>query len=197
MTRTRKILSKRSLTLTGVEFRSEAVLLLIGIIVLVGVLWRSVWLTAGLADTTWQADIVRSRVLPATQEELDLPDPVQWLVTFPSEIADQDSGKIPADYELLSVSGWDSDQPVWVVAGDDGKPGWINWDDNGDGVVDDMKELGAAWSDDFCLVSRELPDGQIGRIIDRGGFVEVDWPERGIFGAKTPIQVAIKISDEP
>jgi len=73
---------------------------------------------------------------------------------------------------VTAVERWDEQAPIWITPGRDGQPGWQGWDDNGDGRVDDAGELGAAWSDDLCVVTANQPDvGGPVRMIDRGAFV--------------------------
>ena len=46
---------------------------------------------------------------------------------------------------------FDPDALVLLCPGDDQRPGKANFDDNADGVVDNLSELGAITSDDVCL----------------------------------------------
>lgn len=136
------------------------------------VAWRALWMAAGVPDTTAIADDVRRNIqlqLGSSPNALTPLPPEPWRVSF----AGVENGDLTLGATELIPSGtdvWDASLPVWITPGRDQQPGWARWDDNGDGVVDDPGELGAAWSDDHCVV--EMP-GEVppsGRVIDHGAF---------------------------
>lgn len=102
----------------------------------------------------------------------------------------------------LSVAVWDPTAPVFITAGEDGAPGVLGQDDDGDGRVDSEGELGSTGSDDRILAPGDagypgaggesvLPGGNAevllgvrARVLSRGAMVELsedwEWPgERG------------------
>lgn len=106
----------------------------------------------------------------------------------------------------LSVAVWDPTAPVWITAGDDGAPGVLGQDDDGDGRVDSEGELGSTGSDDRFLApgdagypdagggkgsqdaAAEVLPGVRARVLSRGAMVELsedwEWPgERDADGA--------------
>ncbi|PHQ32828.1 hypothetical protein [Rhodopirellula bahusiensis] len=155
------------------------------VIILAGCVWRGLWLSAGVADQTYIADSTRAELLTQVADELktrgqvvDSQDLTQ--VEVLAFFADADSTvDDSASWQLESVQRFDSDAEVWIVPGADGKPGWDGWDDNQDGTVDDLGELGAAWSDDHCLTpldpGYEQVDPAHSRIINRGTYVSTDF----------------------
>lgn len=71
---------------------------------------------------------------------------------------------------------------VGLGVGEDGQPGIAGWDDNRNGVVDDVHETGAVPSDDRCLAPTDpgyaelmAADGTV--IISRGAFIACDDPQ--------------------
>lgn len=134
--------------------------------------WRALWLAAGVPDTTAIADDIRARM----EDQLAAPghgphgSPERWRVSM-REIAFEPARRNPIlVLDRIGVDQWDAELPIWITPGRDRQPGWAGWDDNGNGTVDESAELGAAWSDDGCIV--ELPGQQppSGRIIDHGAF---------------------------
>jgi len=77
----------------------------------------------------------------------------------------------------LSIGVWDADASVYVTAGPDGAPGIAGNDDDGNGAVDDLGELGATGSDDFVAAPGQpgyeaAKSGQtLSRLISRGAIV--------------------------
>ncbi len=51
----------------------------------------------------------------------------------------------------IEVHAWDTNAAVYVTVGADGGPGAVEVDDDGNGIVDDRRELGATGSDDQVL----------------------------------------------
>lgn len=148
------------------------------VIVVSLVAWRLLWLAAGVQDTTAIADRIRAQI----ENQLGLPSdvhgggpegdghPERWRVSM----RDMDSAltQSSSSFELdrIAVDQWDAELPIWITPGRDRQPGWAGWDDNGNGIVDEPAELGAAWSDDDCVVA--MPGEQLlsGRVIDHGAF---------------------------
>ena len=78
-------------------------------------------------------------------------------------------------WQIQRVLGYDPKAVRWVIAGRDGVPGHPGWDDDGNGLVDDHRELGAAWSDDLLVVtSAELPPPGPAKSMGTGGFRPAD-----------------------
>ncbi|KLU02510.1 putative transmembrane protein [Rhodopirellula islandica] len=156
-------------------------------LVLAGCIWRGLWLSAGVADRTSVADTTRAELLnqvnDAWTQNRNLPRSTDWndvqvLAFFTDATASPRPVAGSSKWQLESVQRFDPDAAVWIVSGPDGKPGWDGWDDNQDGTVDDLGELGAAWSDDHCLTPLdpdfEQLDPSNARIINRGTFVLSD-----------------------
>jgi hypothetical protein len=97
-----------------------------------------------------------------------------------SELDPSDWSLLPPQLSRLTVHVWDATSPVYVTVGSDGKPGIAGVDDDGDGVVDDLGELGATGSDDEVVAPGqpgylEAASGKIeARIISRGALVATD-----------------------
>lgn len=126
------------------------------------VAWRVVWLSAGVRDVTAEADRVRAMVLDEIRGNANA-----YLVTF---VNAADTGS-PPSWHVGEEEVWDSELPIWITPGADGMPGWAGWDDNRNGEIDEANELGAAWSDDFCVVEMDhQTSAPNGRVLDRGGF---------------------------
>ncbi|SMP78037.1 hypothetical protein SAMN06265222_12437 [Neorhodopirellula lusitana] len=138
------------------------------IVALVG--WRAAWLSASVPNVTADADVARFLVEQETGS---------FLISF----ADSPGDPLPLSrqagkprFVAEGASEWDASLPIWITPGEDGQPGWATWDDNQNGAVDEPAELGAAWSDDYCVV--QLPDASesakqeltAGRILDRGAY---------------------------
>ncbi|TWU19905.1 hypothetical protein [Allorhodopirellula heiligendammensis] len=135
--------------------------------------WRALWLAAGVPNTTDLADRVRreaqSQCDPLPRSPVS-PSQERWRISFAS-VADQRSTSRGAPQIVATGTDvWDPDLPIWITPGRDRAPGWADWDDNGDGVVDDSGELGAAWSDDHCVVELPGMSPPQGRVIDHGAF---------------------------
>lgn len=83
----------------------------------------------------------------------------------------------------ITISVWDADATVYVTAGPDGAPGIAGNDDDGNGVVDDLGELGATGSDDFVVAPGQAgyeaaKNGKtLSRVISRGAIVAAS-PEK-------------------
>ena len=158
------------------------------VVVLLGCVWRGLWLSAGVTDSTSVADATRTELLRQIADELkargqvagpqDLHG-VQVLAYFDEAGFADSTVASSRSWKLDSVQRFDPDAEVWIVSGADGKPGWDGWDDNQNGTVDDLSELGAAWSDDHCLTpldsEYEQVDPAYSRIINRGTFVPSDF----------------------
>lgn len=86
---------------------------------------------------------------------------------------------LPPELARLSVRVWDPAAAVYVTAGPDGKPGTAGADDDGDGAIDDVGELGASDSDDVVVAPRQdgyaaAASGEIiAAVISRGAMVDV------------------------
>ncbi|EMI54439.1 hypothetical protein [Rhodopirellula sallentina] len=157
-------------------------------------LWRGVWLASGVPDTCSQADVaataasleVRGKNNSSDGSFSDSPlhdGNVPWRISFASSQEKRDTSEPSSSQNTDSAASqknvtlretgieiWDASLPVWITPGEDGQPGWASWDDNRNGVVDEPGELGAAWSDDFCVVQLPGKPAPPGRIIDRGGY---------------------------
>ncbi|TWT75146.1 hypothetical protein [Allorhodopirellula solitaria] len=133
--------------------------------------WRGLWLAAGVPDTTATADRVRQVIetqigSTAAKEANDTP----WRVSFAP--VGHHTINTPSSFEIVPVGTdlWDASLPVWITPGRDRQPGWAGWDDNDNGEIDDSGELGAAWSDDFCVVQMPADPAPDGRVLDHGAF---------------------------
>jgi hypothetical protein len=153
-------------------------------LVLAGCIWRGLWLSAGVTDQTLVADRTRAELLnqvsDACQQNGGLPSPtdrhdIQVLAFFADTTESLRTDDGSSTWQLESIQRFDPDAAVWIVPGADGQPGWDGWDDNQDGTVDDLGELGAAWSDDHCLTpldpGYDQVDSSHSRIINRGAYV--------------------------
>lgn len=144
-----------------------------GVVLLALVAWRLAWLSAGVADVTSQADGVRAIAMNQSES---------FRISFASETKDS---RGPLRCELVGAEVWAPNAAVWITPGADEQPGWATWDDNGNGTVDDPGELGAAWSDDFCVVENDSSSSQpTGRIIDRGAYRDSATGPRKLFRAQ-------------
>lgn len=138
----------------------------ITIVVLVG--WKAVWLSAGVPDVTADADRARLRALQLLSDNPSANGYRLSLVDHPKELVKE---AVTPILQMTGAESWDTQLPIWITPGEDGLPGWAGWDDNGNGEVDELMELGAAWSDDFCVVESDgMRVKPIGRIIDRGAY---------------------------
>ncbi|GAB5513955.1 hypothetical protein [Rhodopirellula baltica] len=158
------------------------------VVVVVGCVWRGLWLSAGVTNSTSVADVTRTELLRQITDELKTRghvagpqnlQSVQVLAYFGDASSAEPSVAASRSWKLDSVQRFDPNAEVWIVSGADGKPGWDGWDDNQNGTVDDLSELGAAWSDDHCLTpldsGYERVDPVYSRIINRGTFVPSDF----------------------
>jgi prepilin-type N-terminal cleavage/methylation domain-containing protein len=93
----------------------------------------------------------------------------------------------------MDVRGFDADAPLVIQSGSDQLPGRAGIDDNGNGDVDDVLELGSAGSDDQLVTPADpgyaaavrLPLLGAGypvpaplnsqRVVERGAYVDMDW----------------------
>ena len=102
----------------------------------------------------------------------------------------------------LRLYQWDAETPVYVAAGEDAMPGVAGVDDDGNGVVDDSRELGATGSDDVMLTPLDdgYDDARQGRVtalaISRGAMIPTPIlaPEATIIAA--PAHVRIDLVDD-
>ncbi len=136
------------------------------------VAWRGLWLAAGVPDTTPIADDVRRDIetqLGYSPNADAQPEPEHWRVSF-ARFASGDLKHRASELIRSGADVWDASLPIWITPGPDQQPGWAGWDDNGDGVIDDSGELGAAWSDDRCVVEMPGAKQPRGRVIDHGAF---------------------------
>ncbi|MFG0288181.1 MAG: hypothetical protein ACF8CQ_08405 [Rhodopirellula sp. JB044] len=147
-------------------------------------LWRVVWLTSGVPDTCGQADVaataarleLRGKTKSSDGSLSDSPlrnGNLPWRISFvpvPRENTHVATSEPIPRLRQTGIEIWDASLPVWITPGKDGYPGWKSWDDNRNGVVDEPGELGAAWSDDFCVVQLPGTTSPSGRIIDHGGY---------------------------
>jgi len=135
--------------------------------------WRCVWLVSAVPNTTAWADAVRQQAAQQCSVVADHPEKLR--ISFAAWEHDPAAfrGGFRRSFSLheAGVDVWDAGLPVWITPGSDGEPGWATWDDNGNGTVDDDGELGAAWSDDFCVVALPGETEPLGRILDSGAFV--------------------------
>lgn len=142
--------------------RSWALHFSVAVILFALVAWRAAWLIAGVPDSTDQAEPARALAVQASESD-------SFRISFADVTLDSNG---PFKLQRVGTETWDPNAAVWITPGEDQQPGWATWDDNGNGEIDEPAELGAAWSDDFCVVEH---DGQMqqpsGRIIDRGAYV--------------------------
>jgi hypothetical protein len=88
---------------------------------------------------------------------------------------------VPVGY-TLRLSQWDASAVVYVAAGADAMPGAAEVDDDGNGLVDDLRELGATGSDDVMLtpLDQGYDDARQGRVtamaISRGAMIPTPSP---------------------
>ncbi|TVQ02758.1 MAG: hypothetical protein EA381_02680 [Planctomycetaceae bacterium] len=84
-----------------------------------------------------------AKELPVDVKELTVPPPggeIEWISL----------AGLGADARLMPLV-WDDTAPVFITAGPDGAPGVAGVDDDGDGQLDNMRELGTTGSDDEIL----------------------------------------------
>ncbi|TWU01553.1 hypothetical protein [Neorhodopirellula pilleata] len=144
----------------------------VAIILLALVTWRAAWLFAGVPDSTAQADTARdlaTRELGALNLATQEPAANAFRISFAELPLGFDE---PFQLQQTGQMIWDPGAAIWITPGNDQQPGWATWDDNGNGKIDEPAELGAAWSDDFCVVEKDGQSQQpSGRIIDHGAYV--------------------------
>src|SRR5690606_10202356 len=88
--------------------------------------------------------------------------------------------ELPPQWQQISVRYWDAAAAVYVTAGPDGLPGIAGIDDDGNGSIDDLAELGATGSDDRVVAPGQ--DGYVqaaggkilARLINRGALLPLD-----------------------
>jgi hypothetical protein len=133
-----------------------------------GVMWwdQSGAATAIVPDANGRLRISRLQV-PVTHADPSLLaqfDPNEW-----SELA--------PPWHRLTIYHWDESAAVYVIAGPDNHPGIAGIDDDGNGSIDDLAELGATGSDDFVVTphqtgyERAVSGEIVGRLINRGALV--------------------------
>ncbi len=157
--------------------------------------WRGMWLASGVPDTTHLADEARTQVGRSVKELENAPLLVNHRLSFAAYERGEALTGSPMTVLPQGLDVWDDKMPVWVTPGRDAAPGWKDWDDNGNGIVDDESELGAAWSDDFCIVQLPGHPTPVGRIIDQGGYrpsVKTDFTDSEIRGLLHSIVVPIR-----
>jgi len=104
----------------------------------------------------------------------------------------------PSPGTRLRISAWDRDAIVYVTVGEDDAPGVAGVDDEGNGIVDDLSEIGATGSDDVMLtpVDAGYDDAASGKtvsiILSRGAMIPVP-PNQVIKG---PTEVRIDLTDD-
>ena len=142
--------------------RPSNIAVVVAVVLLALISWRAAWLFAGVPGSTDQADLARKL---AMQERAS----GSFRISF-AEVPLESSG--PFVLQPTGMEVWDPGAAIWITPGDDQQPGWATWDDNGNGKVDEPAELGAAWSDDFCVVQHDgiIPQPS-GRILDHGAYV--------------------------
>lgn len=141
--------------------------------------WRAAWSGGDQQSVALVADAQR-RLWRVAAKSLDPDQLAPWLdaITPP---AISDAGQPAAvllghDYHW-SVLRWDANAAVYLTAGPDGAPGIAGVDDNGDGIVDHLSELGATGSDDRVVAPgqqgyRAAARGDvISRVVSRGALV--------------------------
>lgn len=170
---------------------------------------RAAWITAH-DDSAWQAwalitlpdgrivrQSIRNRLPQDPDAAINRLSP-QWLAELPlarssdsespdSESPDSESpdNDLPTDQPTDPISDfrilvWDPLAAVYITGGPDGQPGIAGHDDNLNGVIDDLAELGSTGSDDL-IASPGHPDfdaatnGQIAaRLLSHGAAVPLD-----------------------
>ena len=89
------------------------------------------------------------------------------------------SSDLPESLSHLGVSSvrfeqFDVDAILYLRPGIDGQPGVAGVDDNGNGVIDDLTELGATKSDDILKVTAGgIEPSEAFLVLQRGGYVHV------------------------
>jgi len=148
--------------------------------------WTAAWLITDGDVVTGGTAIVRDSagnlaaidlvgVLPTSSQQAMQTLTPQWLAAW--DVSEHDTQ--PLDFRHLTIGVWDPDALVYVTGGPDNQPGLAGIDDDQNGIIDDLSELGTTLSDDQ-IVSPDHPDYQdaadakvVARIIDRGTVVNV------------------------
>lgn len=90
-----------------------------------------------------------------------------------------DAPRLPESLTKLGVVSvgfeqFDPNATVYIRPGADGQPGVAGVDDNGNGIVDDVTELGATKTDDVLSITAGEVDTEVPTLIlQRGGYVPV------------------------
>lgn len=101
----------------------------------------------------------------------------------------------------ISIGVWDAGASVYVAAGPDGAPGIAGHDDDGNGVIDDLGELGATGSDDFVVAPGQsgyeaAKSGKtLSRLISRGAIVAAAPEEPLVLTGATEVWLDFDRSD--
>ncbi len=88
--------------------------------------------------------------------------------------------ELPPQWQRISVRYWDAAAAVYVTAGPDARPGIAGIDDDGNGSVDDLGELGATGSDDVVVAPGQSGYDQaaagkiLAQLINRGALLPLD-----------------------
>lgn len=107
---------------------------------------------------------------------------------------------VPVGY-TLRLSQWDAEAAVYVAAGADAMPGVAGVDDDGNGLVDDSRELGATGSDDVMLTPLDegYNDAREGRVtamaISRGAMIPTPILASEAITLSAPAHVRIDLID--
>ena len=134
-----------------------------------------------------------------TMERLEA-TPGQLLVYCTGETTPREMS-FPDAYTLV-LSQWDADAAVYVAAGEDAMPGVAEVDDDGNGVVDDSRELGATGSDDVMLtpLNEGYNDAREGRVtamaISRGAMIPRPILASEAITLSAPAHVRIDLIDD-
>jgi hypothetical protein len=123
------------------------------------------------------------------------------LLVYCTEDATPREISFPAGH-TLRLYQWDADAVVYVAAGEDAMPGVTGVDDDGNGVVDDSRELGATGSDDVMLtpLDKGYDDARQGRVtamaISRGAMIPTPSPSPDASIISAPAHVRIDLIDD-
>jgi hypothetical protein len=123
------------------------------------------------------------------------------LLVYCTEDATPREISFPAGH-TLRLYQWDADAVVYVAAGEDAMPGVTGVDDDGNGVVDDSRELGATGSDDVMLTPLDdgYDDARQGRVtamaISRGAMIPTPSPSPDASIISAPAHVRIDLIDD-
>ena len=106
------------------------------------------------------------------------------------------------DGHTLRLYQWDAEAVVYVAAGEDAMPGVAEIDDDGNGIVDDARELGATGSDDVMLTPLDegYDDAREGGVtamaISRGAMIPSPILASEAFTISAPAHVRIDLIDD-